>query len=322
MSGLLSLLDDVAMIARLASTQFDDVAAQAAKASSKAAGLIIDDAAVTPKYVTGLPAARELPIIWKIAKSSFFNKLIILLPVALLLQAFAPWVITPILMLGGAYLSYEGAEKIWHWLTPHDAHAKELADANIDPEHLEEQRVKGAIKTDFILSAEIMTIALSTIESDNWITQAIILAIVAIGMTTAVYGTVAALVKADDLGLRLQTTSRTAAFRSLGRVIVQSMPGVLTVLSTVGTLAMLWVGGSIIVHGLHDFGVHSLYDAIKYSAAYVSESVAFATGFLNWFVTAFLDGLIGLALGLLLIPIVSTAGRWGLLPGAKAKDTH
>ncbi|XHC41675.1 DUF808 family protein [Ahrensia marina] len=163
MSGLLALLDDVAAIAKLAASQLDDVAAQASKAGTKAAGIVIDDAAVTPKYVTGLPATRELPIIWKIARASFFNKLIILLPVALLLSAFAPWMLTPLLMLGGSYLCYEGAEKIAH-LFSHKKHHAVDTEHGLDAAHLEEKRVKGAIKTDFILSAEIMTITLSAIE--------------------------------------------------------------------------------------------------------------------------------------------------------------
>ncbi|MEM8915758.1 MAG: DUF808 family protein, partial [Pseudomonadota bacterium] len=190
MSGLLALLDDVAAIAKLAATQLDDVAAQAAKAGSKAAGVVIDDAAVTPKYVTGLPAARELPIVWKIARASFFNKLVILLPAALLLNAFLPWMITPLLMLGGSYLCFEGAEKVWHLIHPHKEKGPQQAET-LDAAHLEEQRVKGAIKTDFILSAEIMTISLAALDADTVVMQGIALAAVAIGITALVYGAVA-----------------------------------------------------------------------------------------------------------------------------------
>src|SRR6056297_3568198 len=238
MSGLLALLDDVAAIAKLAAAQVDDIAAQAtkvggkvaatvvddaAKAGAKAAGVVIDDAAVTPKYVTGLPAARELPIVWKIARASFFNKLVILLPAALLLQAFLPWVLTPLLMIGGAYLCFEGAEKVWHLVVPHKEHGPQQAQT-LDAAHLEEKRVEGAIKTDFILSAEIMTISLSQIEIGSFWIQAAALAAVAIGITVLVYGTVALLVKADDFGLLLSAREHPALTRAAGRGIVRAMP--------------------------------------------------------------------------------------------------
>ncbi len=319
MSGLLALLDDVAAIAKLAAAQVDDLAAQAAKvgakvgatviddaakAGAKAAGVVIDDAAVTPKYVTGLPAARELPIIWKIARASFFNKLVILLPAALLLNAFLPWLLTPLLMLGGCYLCFEGAEKIWHVFHPHDkSHAEEAE--TLDAVHLEEQRVAGAIKTDFILSAEIMTISLAAIESDEWITSAVVLAIVAIGITTLVYGAVALLVKMDDAGLKLTQIGRLGATRAFGRWLVKSMPTIMTVISVIGTAAMLWVGGSIIVHGLEALGWHGPFDTIHDIAGAVAASVSMATGFVEWAVTAFIDGVIGLGLGLGLIPVVT-----------------
>ncbi len=300
MSGLISLLDDVAAIAKLASTQLDDIAAQATKAGSKAAGVVIDDAAVTPKYVTGLPAARELPIVWKIARASFFNKLVILLPAALLLNAFLPWVMTPLLMIGGAYLCFEGAEKVWHVFHHHEEKGAQKAET-LDAAHLEEKRVKGAIKTDFILSAEIMTISLSAIETESFWVEAITLAAVAIGITALVYGAVAVLVKADDVGLKLSQIGRVEATRALGRGIVAAMPKVLTFISVVGTAAMLWVGGNIIVHGLHDLGWHWPYDTIHDIAVAVSGG----GGFFEWLVTAFLDGIIGILLGLALIPFVT-----------------
>ncbi|MGX0976224.1 putative DNA repair protein MutK [Roseovarius sp. MBR-51] len=306
MSGLLALFDDVAAIAKLAASQLDDVAAQASKAGTKAAGVVIDDAAVTPKYVTGLPAARELPIVWKIARASFFNKLVILLPVALLLDAFLPWLLTPLLMIGGAYLCFEGAEKVWHLIVPHKDHGPQEA-TTLEAAHLEEQRVKGAIKTDFILSAEIMTISLSQIEIDTLWIQAAALAAVAIGITALVYGAVALLVKADDLGILLTAKGRFALTRSLGRGIVKSMPAVMGVIATVGTVAMLWVGGSIIVHGVHDLGWHLPYEQIKHIAMAASEAIGSAQGFVTWAVTAGLDGVVGLATGLVLIPIVNRA---------------
>ena len=315
MSGLLALLDDVAAIAKLAAAQVDDIAGQAAKvgakvsgtvlddaakAGAKAAGVVIDDAAVTPKYVTGLPATRELPIIWKIARASFFNKLVILLPVALLLDTFLPWLITPLLMLGGAYLCFEGAEKVWHWLNPHpESHAQE-AEA-LDAAHLEEARVKGAIKTDFILSAEIMTISLAAIETDDRLSQGIVLAVVAVGITALVYGAVALLVKMDDAGLKLSQIGRLAATRSLGRGMVKAMPTLLKIIGIVGTAAMLWVGGNIIVHGVDVLGWHWPYQTIHHAA----EAVGRGNGFIEWAVTAAIDGVIGLVLGLILIPIVT-----------------
>lgn len=302
MSGLLALLDDVAAIAKLAAAQLDDVAAQATKAGSKVVGVVIDDAAVTPKYVSGLPAARELPIVWKIARASFFNKLVILLPAALLLDLFAPWLVTPLLMLGGAYLCFEGAEKVRSLFVPHEKSAAQKATA-VDAAHLEEQRVRGAIQTDFILSAEIMTIALATIDADTLAMQAAVLAAVAVGITALVYGAVAILVKADDVGLRMSLEGRTEMMRGLGRGIVRAMPSVMTGVATIGTAAMLWVGGSIVVHGLRDLGWRSVYDGVKG----VAESVATSTGlggFGQWMTTATLDGFFGLALGLLLIPLV------------------
>ena len=319
MSGLLALLDDVAAIVKLTATQVDDIAGQAAKvgakvgatvlddaakAGAKAAGVVIDDAAVTPKYVTGLPASRELPIIWKIARASFFNKLVILLPAALLLDIFLPLLVTPLLMLGGCYLCFEGAEKVWHWLHPHpESHAQEAE--TMDAANLEETRVKGAIKTDFILSAEIMTISLAAIEADNRLSQGLVLAVVAVGITALVYGAVAILVKMDDAGLKLSQVGQTAVVRSFGRNLVKFMPTLMTFIAVVGTTAMLWVGGNIIVHGLEVLGWHWPYDTIKGIATSVSESLGVAKGFVKWLVTAALDGVLGLALGLVLMPFVT-----------------
>lgn len=304
MSGLLSLLDDVSAIVRLASTQLDDISAQAARAGSKAIGVVIDDAAVTPKYVTGLPAARELPIVWKIARASFFNKLVILLPVALLLDAFLPWLLVPLLMIGGLYLCFEGAEKVWHVIHHEEEHGPQQA-KTLDAAHLEETRVKGAVKTDFILSAEIMTIALNAIESDNFVTTAVTLAAVAIGITVLVYGAVAILVKADDLGVKMKQGGRFSITRALGQGIVLAMPKILTIISVIGTAAMLWVGGNIVVHGLHELGWHGPYETIHHIAVAAAGAVGVAEGFVEWLVTAAIDGVIGLALGLLLIPVVT-----------------
>ncbi len=313
MSGLLALLDDVAGIAKVAAASVDDIAGQAAKAGAKAAGAVIDDAAVTPKYVQGFPAARELPIVRRIAVGSMRNKLLILLPAALLLSAFAPWLITPLLMLGGGYLCFEGAEKIAHLFHVHE-HTKSKQPESLDTAHLEESRVQGAIKTDFILSAEIMTIALAALPASGIITQGATLAMVAIGITVLVYGAVAIIVKADDVGLAMADHARLPITRSLGRAIVKGMPAFLTGLTIVGTAAMLWVGGSIIVHGLKDLGWAMPYDAIHGVAHAVGHAVELWSGLLEWAVTALLDGLIGLAVGLGLIPVVDKV----LMPVAKS----
>lgn len=306
MSGLLALLDDVAAIAKVAAASVDDVAGMAAKAGSKAAGVVIDDAAVTPKYVHGFEARRELPIIWKITKGSLFNKLAILLPAALLLNAFAPWLVTPLLMIGGAYLCFEGAEKVFHKLFPH-GDAEVEADLDVrDPAHLEEQRVRGAIKTDFILSAEIMTIALAAIPGGSWWMEALTLAVVGVGITVAVYGAVALIVKMDDIGLYTAATARTGFGRTVGTGLVKGMPKLMALLSTVGTLAMLWVGGSIIIHGMEVLGWPWLYDQIHHLAEVVAHEVEGGfSGFLGWLVTAALDGLFGLLLGMALIPLAT-----------------
>jgi predicted DNA repair protein MutK len=303
MSGLLALLDDVAGIAKAAAASIDDVTAQALKASSKAAGVVIDDAAVTPKYVTGLAPARELPIIWKITRGSIFNKLVILLPLALLLSAFAPWAITPLLMLGGCYLCYEGAEKVLHWLYPHAQEGEDDAAEDLSPEHLEEARVRGAIKTDFILSAEIMTIILNEMPGDtSFAFRAVALAIAGLAITAAVYGSVAVIVKMDDLGLRMVERGRSALTRRLGLALVQGMPGFLAGLAIVGTLAMLWVGGAIVLHGLEVTHLWAApYEWIHDVAKAAGESVERAKGFVAWFVQAVIDGLFGLVLGLGLI---------------------
>ena len=324
MSGLLALLDDVAGIAKVAAASVDDVISQAAKAGAKAAGAVIDDAAVTPKYVQGFQPARELPIVWRIARGSIKNKLLFLLPIGLLLANFAPWVITPLLMLGGAYLCFEGAEKVYHLFVPHHHDVDEPADLVKDPAHLEEQKVQGAIKTDFILSAEIMTIALAEIPDSNIWMEGATLAAVAIGITVAVYGSVALIVKADDLGLLMSSKGRLGLTRALGRGIVKAMPGFLKGLMIVGTAAMLWVGGSIVLHGADVLGLSWPYDTIHHIAEGAAHAVSTAQGFVKWAVTATLDGIFGLALGLLLIPVATKilVPAWTALRGGKATAKH
>ncbi|MBD8878580.1 DUF808 domain-containing protein [Roseibium polysiphoniae] len=324
MSGLLALLDDVAGIAKVAAASVDDVIGQAAKAGSKAAGAVIDDAAVTPKYVAGFHPARELPIVWRIAKGSLKNKLIFLLPIGLLLNAFLPGIITPLLMIGGSYLCFEGAEKIIHIFSPHHVDADQPKDLVQDPTHLEEQKVAGAIKTDFILSAEIMTIALSEIPDGSIWMEAATLAVVAVGITVMVYGSVALIVKADDMGLMMAQKGALSIVRGLGHGIVKAMPWLMKLLMVVGTAAMLWVGGSIVIHGLKDLGVKSLYDTIHDLAHGFAQSIGTAEGFLAWFATATMDGILGLALGMILVPVVTKLIEplWTLVRGKSgaAKD--
>jgi len=282
-SGLAALLDDVAGIAKLAAASIDDVGAAAAKAGTKAAGVVIDDTAVTPTYVTGFTPDRELPIIWKIAVGSLRNKILFLLPAALLLSAFAPFLITPILMIGGAYLCFEGAEKVIHVFAGHHAGEELTPDGGADHALLEETKVSGAIRTDFILSGEIMAIALAEVAEQSIWSQAASLALVAFAVTAGVYGVVALIVKMDDIGVHLAKNSL-SPFRALGRGLVEAMPWLLRFLSVLGTAAMIWVGGGIIVHGLH-------------ATPHFIEEVGGGSGFVHWLADAGFSGVVGLVIG-------------------------
>jgi uncharacterized protein len=306
-SGLAALLDDIAGIAKLAAASVDDIGAAAAKAGTKAAGVVIDDTAVTPRYVTGFTPARELPIIWKIAVGSLKNKVVILLPAALLLSAFAPFLITPILMVGGAYLCFEGAEKVIHALSGHHA-GEDLhpEDPGEDGALLEEAKVAGAIRTDFILSGEIMAIALADlitapdgspmpVTMDNVWTLAAGLALVALAVTAGVYGVVAMIVKMDDVGVHL-AERRTSPVRALGRGLVKAMPWLLRFLSVLGTAAMIWVGGGIIVHGLH-------------ATPHFIEEVGGGSGFVHWLADAAFSGVVGLVIGGVIAVVVTGAQK-------------
>jgi hypothetical protein len=307
--GLLALLDHVAAIAKVAAASIDDVVGQAAKAGVKAAGVVIDDTAVTPRYVVGFSSKRELPIVAKIAMGSLRNKLLILLPAALALSYFAEWAIMPLLMIGGAYLCYEGVEKIYEIVVPRDAHAHEaqLGTVALNPQSLENEKVAGAIKTDFILSAEIMAITLAAVPDAGFWTQAFVLAVVAIGITGAVYGVVALIVKADDAGVALARNERRsmvgALSRALGRVLVFGMPGFLAFLSAAGTAAMIWVGGGIIVHGLEKYGLHSIHHAIEAAGHAAGRALPWVAGAAEWIVTAALSGGVGLVIGAASIPL-------------------
>jgi predicted DNA repair protein MutK len=321
--GLLGLLDDIAAIAKVAAASLDDVAAQAAKAGVKAAGVVIDDAAVTPRYVVGFSAQRELPIVGKIALGSLRNKLLILLPAALALSYFLPGSITPLLMIGGAYLCYEGTEKVFEIFVPHHAHAHEaqLGTIALSPQTVEDEKIAGAVKTDFILSAEIMAITLAAIPAGNMLNQALILAVVGIGITVAVYGVVALIVKADDAGVALAGNPRGtvvgALSRGIGRALVVGMPGFLTGLSALGTAAMIWVGGGIIVHGLESYGLTAIAHAIDVAGEAAAHALPPIGAAADWVVTALLSGIAGLLIGALSIPLSGfvLAPAWKLLKG-------
>lgn len=304
-SGMLALLDDVATITKLATASLDDISAAAMRAGSKSAGIVIDDAAVTPAYVTGLEPARELPVIWRIAKGSLFNKVVILLPLALLLSAFLPFLITPILMIGGAYLCFEGAEKVLEKLTNQDTEHSAKADQvlNVDPKQMENNRVAGAIRTDLILSAEIMAIALGEISDSNIVTQGVVLLMVGVAITVVVYGTVALIVKMDDLGLNL-AKSRQGFVSKVGSALVRAMPTLLAGLSVIGTAAMLWVGGGIILHGMEVFGLGWLPKVFHEMAHTVATFIPVATAAIEWIVNALFAGLLGLFLGYLVVLVI------------------
>lgn len=293
-SGLFALLDDVATIAKVAAASLDDLGAAASKASVKAAGVVVDDAAVTPRYVTGFDPKRELPIIWKISKGSFFNKIVVILPILLLLSTFANWAITPLLMLGGAYLCYEGAEKLWHALQHKPEDLEEKAIEVVDTAH-EDKMVSGAIRTDLILSAEIMVIALKEVMDESIWMRGATLAVVGIGITIVVYGAVALIVKMDDIGLAMARGGSNVR-QTIGRSLVVGMPKLLTGLGIVGTAAMLWVGGQIFLHGLEEYGLggpsHALHDFAHNAGAMLP-----ASGIWMWLINAAGAGLFGAALG-------------------------
>jgi uncharacterized protein len=306
-TGLVALLDDVSVIARAAAASLDDVSAAAAKAGTKAAGVVIDDAAVTPSYVTEFTPDRELPVIARIAKGSLFNKLVILLPAALLLSAFLPWAITPLLMAGGLFLCFEGAEKLLEKLGA-EKHGQTLEDQPTDAASFENERVSGAVRTDLILSAEIMAIALAEVADQGIIQQALILALVGVVITIAVYGTVGFIVKMDDIGLHLvKRTSATA--KAIGGFLLRAMPVLLAVLATVGTAAMLWVGGGIILHGLEVLGISGPAHLAHEAQHWVEHATGALGGVLGWLTYAVLSALVGVVLGTIVAFVVHAIGK-------------
>ncbi len=296
--GLAALLDDIAALARMAAASTDDVAAASARASVKAAGVVVDDAAVTPQYVRGIEPRRELPIIGRIALGSLRNKLLIILPLALLLSQFAPWALTPLLMLGGTYLSYEGAEKIWELIrghAPDHAAAEEGADS-------EKRIISGAVRTDLILSAEIMVISLNEVASAPLVQRAAILVVVGLVMTALVYGAVGLLVKTDDVGLAMSRREAAGAQR-VGRSLVAAMPTVMTVISYVGMVAMLWVGGHIVLSGSHELGLEHPYAWVHHLEE-AAGHVAGIGGALSWLVGTLCSTVVGALWGALVLGIV------------------
>lgn len=306
-SGLAALLDDVAGITRLAAASLDDVGAAASRAGTKAVGVVIDDTAVTPRYVTGLSPARELPIIGKIALGSLRNKLLILLPLALVLSAFAPWTLTPLLMIGGAYLCFEGVEKLVEAFGGHHA-TEEAAEGATTPEALEKQKVSGAVRTDFILSAEIMAIALAEVSGSGIVAQAVALAIVAVAITVGVYGVVGLIVKLDDIGLHLAGKDSTAV-QAIGRGMVKAMPVIMSALAAIGTAAMIWVGGGILVHGMAGLGFAAPEHVVHHAAETVAGAVPALHGMLAWIVTAIGSAIVGLVAGGLIVALLHMVKR-------------
>ena len=305
--GLVALLDDVATLARSAAASVDDIGLAASRASAKAAGVVVDDTAVTPQYVQGLAAERELPIIRRIAVGSLRNKLLVILPVALLLSQVLPWLLTPILMLGGAYLCYEGAHKVWEKLGHHGGHGQHSEAGQ--PALLDEDTVvSGAVRTDFILSAEIMVIALNEVADQPLLNRALILAVVAVAITALVYGVVGVIVKMDDVGLRL-AQRRSAGLARLGRGMVRAMPRLLAVIAVVGTAAMLWVGGHILLVGTDDLGWHGPYALVHHLEEAAHDAAGALGGFVSWLVNTLASAVVGLLVGAVVVLAATLAAR-------------
>lgn len=302
--GLVALLDDVAAIAKIAAASIDDVGAAAGRASSKAIGVVVDDAAVTPRYVDGFAAARELPMIKKIAIGSIRNKLLIILPIIMLLSQFAPWALTPILMLGGTYLCFEGAEKLWEKFGPGDhGNAEDKTPVIEKGPAFEDKMVTGAIRTDLILSAEIMVISLNEVADEPFFSRLAIMIVVALAITALVYGAVGLIVKMDDIGLSL--AKRSSEFsQKVGRGLVKAMPVVMKGLSTIGVAAMLWVGGHILLVGVDELGWHGLYDAVHHLEEIVRDATGDLGGFLAWLTNTLASATVGLIVGAAVVTVM------------------
>lgn len=298
--GLAGLLDDVAALAKLAAASIDDVGAAAGRASMKAAGVVVDDTAVTPAYVQGLAADRELPIIKKIATGSLRNKLLFILPAALLLSEFVPLLVEIILMFGGAFLCFEGAHKIIHALKGDD-HDHDVPSVMKGPE-AEAATISGAVRTDFILSAEIMVISLKEVIDEGFLSRAVIMVVVAIFITVIVYGLVALIVKMDDVGLAMARRDEESS-QKLGLMLVRAMPKVLTFLTVIGTAAMLWVGGHILIVGAHELGWHWPEDVV-HDAEHLVDGVGGIGGVLAWLVNTAISAVVGFLVGSVIATVV------------------
>jgi len=311
-AGLFGLLDDIAALAKLAAASVDDVGAAAGRASAKAAGVVVDDTAVTPQYVQGVAAHREVPIIKRIARGSLRNKLLFILPAALLLSQFAEFLLTPLLMVGGTYLCFEGAEKIWERLSGHGDHSHDSVEEvkqHLDTD-AEDEVITGAIRTDFILSAEIMVISLNEVADEPFLSRAAILVVVAFAITILVYGVVALIVKMDDFGLHLAQRG-SAARQAIGRGLVRGMPLLLSVISTVGVAAMLWVGGHIILVGLDDLGWHGPYELVHHLEHEVEHAVDTLSSALGWLTNTLASAIAGLLVGAVAVLVMHLVPRKG-----------
>ena len=309
-AGLFALLDDVAALARLAAASVDDVSAAAGRATAKAAGVVVDDTAVTPQYVHGIAAHRELPVIKKIAIGSIRNKLLIILPALMIISQWAPeWVIPIVLVLGGTYLAFEGAEKVWERLSGHDDHVGDLdVPALEEGGDAERTLVAGAVRTDLILSTEIMVIALNDVAAESFWARLAILVVVAFVITAAVYGVVALIVKMDDVGLSL--AERPGRFsQRLGLGLVAAMPRLLAAISLVGIVAMLWVGGHIILMSADELGWHGPYELVHHAEEQIHHAVEGAGSVLAWLFNTFCSAVVGLVVGAVVVVATHVVAR-------------
>ena len=305
-AGLLGLLDDVAAIAKLAAASIDDVGAAAGRATAKAAGVVIDDTAVTPQYVHGVTADREIPIVKKIAWGSIRNKLVFILPAALVLSQWAPWVLPWVLIVGGSFLCFEGAEKVWGRLRGHGDHDVPVATVGPDAERT---MVNGAVRTDLILSTEIMLIALAEVADEGFWMRLAILVVVAIALTIGVYGFVGLLVKMDDAGLFLAERARTRAGQAFGRGLVLAMPKLLAGISVLGTAAMLWVGGHILLQNVAEVGFEWPWHQVEHLAHAVHDGVPGIGAVLGWLVETAVLAAVGFLFGMVIVAVVEGVRR-------------